>query len=313
MKKLLASILVCLMVIPIGMVKAQALNPDQDIKVFINNEQISFDIDPIIVNGTTLVQFTPIFNKLGIAYQWVPDTQVINGAKDGKSIRLQINNDIVTVNDYNIKLSATPILYESRTFVPLRFVGEATGMAVDWNQETKEIHINESGNAKTYTKPDYTVYTAGIDFSTDSEQFLKSITIPYDQYASGVYSFFGYKQFGYTSDLHVLINNNDKVSNVSYEFSSSQLNKSVILAYRDIVSQLEQRFGPPTTAQIKQRVNDDMIELKQSISDQELIRGLRNETYYMTSTWVFSDVGIDAVLIHDGSEVKIFINFNEQL
>lgn len=311
MKRITASLLMLLLVFPLVVGAAPALKPDSDIKVYINNERIRFDVDPIVVNGTTLVQFTPIFKTLGISYQWLPETQTIKGAKGEHTIRLQINDPIVTVNEFNIKLSAAPLLYDSRTLVPLRFVGEATGMHVDWNKDTKEVHIKDSTASKVYKKPDYTAFTSSVSFSTTEGELLEKLKVEPDSYSSMVYSFHNKEPFGYAGNMHVNIGQHKLVEKISYSYIASEQNKSVLLVYRDIRDKLEKTFGSPNQSEILVQAEQGYLPLEQSITDQELIRGIRNGTHDAVTKWQFSEIEISMLLKHDGNKVVLVVDFSK--
>ena len=313
MKKLLASVLIFLLAIP-TVFGATSVKPDESINVFINGERVTFDVAPILMNNTTLVQFTPIFNKLGISYEWDGVNKIITGKKGEQTIKLEIDEPVVSVNEFNIKLSASPILYKDRTLVPLRFVGEATGMDVIWNKETKEIHINNSATPKSYEKPDYTVYTQGAAFGTTAVDFLKRIKVEPDKYdeKNSNYSFNKVKQFGYDSNLNVLFKE-DAFNHLFYTFYASDLNKSVLLVYRDIVAELEKTFGAPNEFSVRAYTDGEYKILTTTISDQDLIRGLRNESHYVLSHWAFSELWVYATLINNGSEVTIQLRIQKPL
>ena len=62
-----------------------------------------------------------------------------------------------------------PFIYNGRTYVPLRYVGEAMGKKVLWDGDTKSIYINDEGNSREdvnfatqgYEKSDDDIYLDG--------------------------------------------------------------------------------------------------------------------------------------------------------
>jgi hypothetical protein len=60
-------------------------------------------------------------------------------------IELWIGENIAKVNGEDVMLdedpSIRPFIKNSRTVVPIRFISEALGFEVNWNEETKEITI----------------------------------------------------------------------------------------------------------------------------------------------------------------------------
>ena len=57
------------------------------------------------------------------------------------TITLQIDNRVVTLNHADRTLDAAPVISQDRTMVPLRFIAEAFGANVSWEDATKTVTI----------------------------------------------------------------------------------------------------------------------------------------------------------------------------
>ncbi|WP_420799746.1 copper amine oxidase N-terminal domain-containing protein [Paenibacillus mesophilus] len=111
--------------------------------ITVNGVPLITEVQPIITpNGTTMVQFRPLFEKLGLEVGWDQTDKVVTGTRPGLRIELRIENDIASVNGAAKKLEAAPMLVDGVTVVPLRFIGEATGNQVIWNEADRSISIN---------------------------------------------------------------------------------------------------------------------------------------------------------------------------
>jgi transglutaminase-like putative cysteine protease len=128
---------------------------EKPIPVYYNNEAIQFHIDPIALQGTTLVEFRPIFEKLGLQITWNQDTKTILGYKKGLSVELQLGSLIAKVNGVEHQLQLAPIVVNERTVVPLRFVGEAAGSYVQWDSVDRIIHLYRVSPNKSSTSSNY--------------------------------------------------------------------------------------------------------------------------------------------------------------
>ncbi|HEX8464676.1 MAG TPA: copper amine oxidase N-terminal domain-containing protein, partial [Abditibacterium sp.] len=119
-----------------------------DIAVNLNGQPLATSVSPLQVNGRTLVPMRDIFEALGAQLSWNPVAQTITAQKDLTRIQLAINNRDALVNGRNVRLEQPAALVNGRTFVPLRFVAEATGAQVDWNGTLQLISIRstDSGN-----------------------------------------------------------------------------------------------------------------------------------------------------------------------
>ena len=56
-------------------------------------------------------------------------------------VTLQINNTIARINDKIVTLDAPPTIINGRTMVPIRFISEAFGATVDWDNATRTVTI----------------------------------------------------------------------------------------------------------------------------------------------------------------------------
>ncbi|HOO97563.1 MAG TPA: stalk domain-containing protein [Caldisericia bacterium] len=65
---------------------------------------------------------------------------VFGDSSDGV-ITLQIGSKTATVGGVNVELDAEPIVHNSRTMVPLRFIADAFGAATSWDGETRTVTI----------------------------------------------------------------------------------------------------------------------------------------------------------------------------
>ncbi|MEF3304798.1 copper amine oxidase N-terminal domain-containing protein [Paenibacillus sp. GYB003] len=117
---------------------AQAEAP---IKVFVDTNRIGFSVDPLLEDGTTLVQLRPLFEAMGIELQWDNDNRIVTGKTTGLVFALPIDGTKATVNGSEVALEQAARIVDGNTLVPLRFVGEATGALVVWDGDRREITL----------------------------------------------------------------------------------------------------------------------------------------------------------------------------
>ncbi|KIL38645.1 hypothetical protein SD70_25085 [Gordoniibacillus kamchatkensis] len=134
--KLLAAFLSLLLML-LGAAPAYADDPQPTapgkLHVYLEDKEIQFDVDPIIENGTTLVQLRPIFEAMGLELQWIPLYQTVVGKKGRFTVTFSIGKSLGFVANYpGTPIDAAPQIIDGNTMVPLRFVAEATGHAVQW-------------------------------------------------------------------------------------------------------------------------------------------------------------------------------------
>ena len=116
---------------------------DDAIKIYINGEQITPDTNPIILDSRTMVPIRAIAEKLGYSVNWFSDTETISMQNGSDLIQLSIDSKSMYHNSYNIILDVAPLIYDSRTYLPVRAVAEAMGCNVDWNDSERAIYITK--------------------------------------------------------------------------------------------------------------------------------------------------------------------------
>ncbi|BBH23230.1 hypothetical protein Back11_45750 [Paenibacillus baekrokdamisoli] len=153
MKKKRLILVVCLMlfIFPISTyandsnaVSTASDKPAPAIEVFIDHAKVFFNVQPIMDGGTTLVEFRPVFEKLGLRVKWDSATQTVYGTKDKLKISLLIGSKIATINGEDKTLLQAPRMINGHTFIPLRFIGEATEKQVVWDVNARQIQISST-------------------------------------------------------------------------------------------------------------------------------------------------------------------------
>ncbi len=138
---------------PINIPSLDALDPQpeppmiaKDIKILINGVPLD-TLDPqpeppMLYQDRTLVPLRSIFESLGAEVEWEGTTKTITLKKGTTIIIMRINVGTATINGQTVNLDVPPLLYNDRTFVPLRFVSQALGNEVGWNDQTRTVSIN---------------------------------------------------------------------------------------------------------------------------------------------------------------------------
>jgi len=113
-----------------------------EIKIKLNDKLLEMENKPVIVDGRTLVPLRVIFEALDLEVGWDGETQTITGTRDDLKIELAIGNKSAKKNNETITIDVAPVIFDSRTFVPVRFIAESTGLKVDWDGETRTVLMN---------------------------------------------------------------------------------------------------------------------------------------------------------------------------
>ncbi|WP_134686369.1 copper amine oxidase N-terminal domain-containing protein [Brevibacillus migulae] len=96
---------------------------------------------PFIQKGRTLVPVRSLFTELGAEVSWDAKNRVVLAQKEGISLRLPIGAAEAYVNNRPVSLEQPAQMVKGRTFVPLRFVSEALGAKVFWDNHQHTVTI----------------------------------------------------------------------------------------------------------------------------------------------------------------------------
>lgn len=110
-------------------------------RLIIDGKERFFTQQPQIIDGFTFVPMRSIFEALQSKVDWNAETQTVTATKGKQTVKLTLHSETAQLNGKNIQLDAMPILFQDSTFVPLRFVGEALGATVIWEDATRTIQI----------------------------------------------------------------------------------------------------------------------------------------------------------------------------
>ena len=107
-----------------------------DIGVYIDGAEVDFpDTKPYISNSRTLVPARFVVEQLGASITWDNDTGTVSIDKGADSITLTIGSMEMGRNGVSSTMDVAPVITDSRTMVPLRFVSEQFGVVVEWDVE----------------------------------------------------------------------------------------------------------------------------------------------------------------------------------
>ncbi|MEW6662520.1 MAG: copper amine oxidase N-terminal domain-containing protein [Bacillota bacterium] len=116
--------------------------PLQD-RIWVRGMNMKFDVPPVIKDGRTLIPVRAISEGLGAQVQWDAENRKVTITKGEVVVVLYLDSKTVEVNGQTVTLEVPAQSINSRTFVPLRFVSEALGVKVKYDDETGDIEIED--------------------------------------------------------------------------------------------------------------------------------------------------------------------------
>jgi hypothetical protein len=112
----------------------------QSVNVVVNGQPVSFPQPPIVRAGRVFVPLRGVFERLGASV--VYSNGQINATGRGRNISLTINSTNAVVDGQPQTMDVAPFLVADTTYVPLRFISQALGAAVNWDNSTSTVTIN---------------------------------------------------------------------------------------------------------------------------------------------------------------------------
>jgi hypothetical protein len=124
----------------------------EDIKIYIGGEEKLFDVPPQVFNGYTFLPMRGIFESLGAQVFWDGVQRQVTAVRKAVKISLKVGETSAAVNGKSVRLDKAPLVYKGTTMVPVRFVSEALGETVEWDENTRSVYIGGRPYISSETK-----------------------------------------------------------------------------------------------------------------------------------------------------------------
>jgi len=159
MKKIIVWLLVFMLSISINISAAQKIYYNDayhdydggEIKLIVGGKALqNLPMQPVIIDGRTLVPVREVFEAMGSDVIWHDDTCQVEIAANGVSVLIKIGDRNTYVNGELVKISddqPLPMLIghepdNLKSMVPVRFIAEQLGFTVAWNDTTRTVAIS---------------------------------------------------------------------------------------------------------------------------------------------------------------------------
>jgi tetratricopeptide (TPR) repeat protein len=140
--------------------KAAALNPNdpnifdqisktyqklnkEGVKVFVNGKKPTFDVQPQIKEGRTLVPFRALAESLGAQVSWDGTKRQVTVVRADIQIQLSVDSPEAMVNGTPVTLDVPASIVDGRVMVPLRFIGEGLKARVTWDPSSQMVIVKQ--------------------------------------------------------------------------------------------------------------------------------------------------------------------------
>ena len=122
----------------------QGVSSNDEIKVLRNTQYITFDdVQPTMVNDRVMVPFRTVLEQMGARVDYYPETNYVAASRGQTSIGFFLDGTTVyrqdPLGESEYVMEVAPTLVNDRTLVSIRFLSEALGLHVGWDDNTVVI------------------------------------------------------------------------------------------------------------------------------------------------------------------------------
>ncbi len=146
--------LVLTMVLTAVLVLAMSISVFAEGKIFVDLQEVVSDTPSQIINNRTMVPVRAITEMLGYDVYWHEDTRQVDVCEKDSTVPviiMQIDSTVAYYTKYDAELGETvgveaildspATLINNRTFVPLRFISEAVGYLVEYDEVSRDVYL----------------------------------------------------------------------------------------------------------------------------------------------------------------------------
>ena len=100
----------------------------------------------MIVGDRTMVPVRFVSEFLNFSVIWVEEVQMVVFSNYAHMLSFQIGGNILfsMMDDRQIEMDAPAMIYNDRSYIPIRFFAENTGYTVNWNEYTRTVSLTRN-------------------------------------------------------------------------------------------------------------------------------------------------------------------------
>ena len=111
-------------------------------EALVNGVSRTMDVPLQSANGRTMVPLRFVGEALGATVDWNNTTKTVTYVRAARVVKLVMGESTATVNGEVKALDTPPMIQSQRFLVPVRFVSEALGANVNWDNTAKKVTIS---------------------------------------------------------------------------------------------------------------------------------------------------------------------------
>ena len=140
MKKVLSLLLVIVLMFAFN----TGASADEAICVTLDGNYVGFDVEPQVIDGRIMVPIRAIFEAMGAQVTWDNATSTAVCTKGDTVVKMTVGSKEMYIGSELLTMDVSPAVIDGRTLAPARYVAEAFGANVQWNQDANTVVITST-------------------------------------------------------------------------------------------------------------------------------------------------------------------------
>lgn len=136
----------------------------------LDGQSILSDTTAMIVSGRTLVPARAVFEAMGGVVAWDDARREVTVTRGSSEVKLIIDSKTAIIDGLPKDMDVPAAIISERTMIPVRFVSEALGYQVDWDDTNRIVNI------KTPETDPLQLSITGIGFFESEQEYKVTIT-----------------------------------------------------------------------------------------------------------------------------------------
>lgn len=248
MKNIIKNLLTVLLVLVLIFSNTIHTMAQSEIVVKLNGKNIAFpDVKPYMdtVANRVLVPVRFVAESLGADVKWDNNKKSVSIVKGTTRIELKLGEKKFSLNGDVKQMDTVAFIKYDRTFVPIRFISEALGVNVGWDQSTYTALLNDIENSKEFVMQ-------GIALGSTEKKLIEKLGQP----ARKDLSQYGFEWYIYNSDYSKYIQVGVKNGSVVALYTNAdnwKSSKGIKIGLEK--KKVEEKLGEPIKSILKGNVN----------------------------------------------------------
>ncbi|HWQ77978.1 MAG TPA: N-acetylmuramoyl-L-alanine amidase family protein [Anaerovoracaceae bacterium] len=115
---------------------------DFPVSLQVDGEMVESDVPPVIVKGRTLIPAKAVFEDMGADVSWNEDARLVTITLGSSEVMLTIDSNIAFVNGTQAVMDVPALIIDSRTMIPVSFVGKSLSCGIAWDDVGRTVLIS---------------------------------------------------------------------------------------------------------------------------------------------------------------------------